>query len=36
MEELTSNLHVMIIVVSVCAIIGIALGIWRGIKGASK
>ncbi len=32
----SGNMHVMIIVISICAVIGLALGIWRGIRAASK
>ena len=35
-EAPSGNLHVMIIVVSIFAVIGLALGIWRGIKAAGK
>ena len=32
----SGNTHIMIIVVSICAIVGIALGIWRGKKAITK
>lgn len=32
----SGNLHIMIIVVSICAVIGLGLGIWRGIKASRK
>ena len=32
----SGNLHIMIIVVVLCAIAGVALGIWRGIKTSNK
>ncbi len=31
-----SNLHIMIIVVTICLIIGVALGVWRGKKSVTK
>ncbi len=30
------NTHIMIIVIVICAVIGIALGIWRGKKAVTK
>ena len=32
----SGNLHIMIIVIVLCAIAGVALGIWRGIKTSNK